>query len=397
VAHLSKEQHRLYDLIWKRTVACQMLARHHRHGRDRPRGRPAQPVAGDRRDDRRPGFISVYLEGRDDAGDEDREARLPPLAEVTRSRSTACTRTSTSPSRRRRYTRPRSSRRSRSSGSVARPRTPASSPRCRTASTSSCSRSGSIPPTSAGGEPVPDAVLRALPSTTTSRPSSRTSWTPCRAARRTGPAARAVLAAVHRPGGAHRRERQAQRRHPGPARRGLPQVRQAARGASGKHGRFVGCTGTRTATNTRDLANSGRAKQPPRRWSRAGVPQVRVSADPAPRASDGPFVGCSAYPQCRHIEPLEKPRTPAWHARSAAGHLRKRKSRPRQNLLLLLDLPGLRLRGLERAGRRALPALRVAGPDRQDDPAARRRKGVPPEGVRLSPLRWTPPVRQRAA
>jgi ssDNA-binding Zn-finger/Zn-ribbon topoisomerase 1 len=42
----------------------------------------------------------------------------------------------------------------------------------------------------------------------------------------------------------------------------------------------------------------------------------------------GPFVGCSAYPQCRHIEPLEKPEdTGVACPQCREGTLRKRKSR----------------------------------------------------------------------
>jgi ssDNA-binding Zn-finger/Zn-ribbon topoisomerase 1 len=42
----------------------------------------------------------------------------------------------------------------------------------------------------------------------------------------------------------------------------------------------------------------------------------------------GPFVGCSAYPQCRHIEPVEKPEdTGVACPQCRKGTLRKRKSR----------------------------------------------------------------------
>jgi DNA topoisomerase I len=71
--------YRLYELIWRRTVACQMV--------------PAvyDTVAADMDcgDDHRfrangstlvkPGFIAVYQEGRDDNGDDDDDRKLPPL------------------------------------------------------------------------------------------------------------------------------------------------------------------------------------------------------------------------------------------------------------------------------------------------------------------------------
>jgi DNA topoisomerase-1 len=79
--HLSKDQYRLYDLIWKRTVACQMIhatidtvavdlaaGEHHMF-----RANGSTVV--------HPGFMSVYQEGVDDAKDKgDEENRLlPPL------------------------------------------------------------------------------------------------------------------------------------------------------------------------------------------------------------------------------------------------------------------------------------------------------------------------------
>ena len=80
--HLDKDQLKLYSLIWKRTVACQMV-----HATIDTVA--ADLGAGDGNVFRAngstiasPGFIQVYLEGTDDAkpGDDD-EKMLPPLAE----------------------------------------------------------------------------------------------------------------------------------------------------------------------------------------------------------------------------------------------------------------------------------------------------------------------------
>ncbi len=80
-AHLSKDQHRLYDLIWKRTVACQMI-----HATIDTVG--VDLDAGDGSIFRatgstivNPGFIKVYQEGRDDAKEDEDGKRLPPLEE----------------------------------------------------------------------------------------------------------------------------------------------------------------------------------------------------------------------------------------------------------------------------------------------------------------------------
>jgi DNA topoisomerase I len=76
---LDEAQYKLYELIWRRTVACQMV--------------PAvyDTVAADMDcgDDHRfrangsilvkPGFIAVYLEGKDDNGDDDDDRKLPAM------------------------------------------------------------------------------------------------------------------------------------------------------------------------------------------------------------------------------------------------------------------------------------------------------------------------------
>ncbi|MBI1424087.1 MAG: type I DNA topoisomerase [Gammaproteobacteria bacterium] len=81
-SHLSKDQFRLYDLIWKRTVACQMI-----HATldtvsvdltatDKHMFRANGSTLVD------PGFMAVYQEGSDDSkGGDDEERMLPPLNE----------------------------------------------------------------------------------------------------------------------------------------------------------------------------------------------------------------------------------------------------------------------------------------------------------------------------
>jgi DNA topoisomerase-1 len=81
-ASIEPDQRKLYDLIWKRTVATQMAeARFDQVGVD------IQALDGDARYGLRAtgqtlqfdGFIRVYTEGRDDGTDEDAESRLPEL------------------------------------------------------------------------------------------------------------------------------------------------------------------------------------------------------------------------------------------------------------------------------------------------------------------------------
>jgi DNA topoisomerase-1 len=80
---LNPEQLKLYTLIWKRTVACQMIhatintvAVDLAGGQEHMFRATGSTIA-------HPGFMAVYLEGRDDAasGDDDEESVLPPLKE----------------------------------------------------------------------------------------------------------------------------------------------------------------------------------------------------------------------------------------------------------------------------------------------------------------------------
>lgn len=96
----------------------------------------------------------------------------------------------------------------------------------------------------------------------------------------------------------------------------------------GKTGRFIGCTGypecdyTRNLNDSKENAESNiqiiEGRECPKCQSALQLRQGRY----------GKFIGCTAYPKCKHIEPLEKPadsgvRCPECHK----GNLVKRKSR----------------------------------------------------------------------
>ena len=80
---LSIEQYKLYDLIWKRTIACQMLhATLNMVAVDLScaDGKHVFRATGSTIAD--PGFMAVYLEGKDDSKEgDDKESFLPPLEE----------------------------------------------------------------------------------------------------------------------------------------------------------------------------------------------------------------------------------------------------------------------------------------------------------------------------
>jgi DNA topoisomerase-1 len=82
-AHLNKDQMKLYQLIWMRTVACQMI-----HATIDTVG--VDLACGDLTEDlfratgstvADPGFLLVYEEGQDDGKAEENERKLPPLTE----------------------------------------------------------------------------------------------------------------------------------------------------------------------------------------------------------------------------------------------------------------------------------------------------------------------------
>jgi DNA topoisomerase-1 len=82
--YLSDDQYRLYDLVWKRTVACQMIhATIDTVSVDLAAGSVAsfRATGSTIRD---PGFMAVYQEGADDRGADANERILPPLTEGER-------------------------------------------------------------------------------------------------------------------------------------------------------------------------------------------------------------------------------------------------------------------------------------------------------------------------
>ncbi|HEB95412.1 MAG TPA: type I DNA topoisomerase [Sedimenticola thiotaurini] len=95
----------------------------------------------------------------------------------------------------------------------------------------------------------------------------------------------------------------------------------------GRHGRFVGCTNYPECDYTRDLNGDGREKEEPEIVEGRKCPECG-SGLVIKRGKYGKFIGCSGYPKCRYIEPLEKPvdtgvQCPKCHK----GTLMRRKSR----------------------------------------------------------------------
>jgi len=95
----------------------------------------------------------------------------------------------------------------------------------------------------------------------------------------------------------------------------------------GRHGRFVGCTNYPTCDYTRDLNADSAEKEEPEVVEGRGCPECG-SPLVIKRGRYGKFIGCSGYPKCRYIEPLEKPEdTGVTCPKCHKGTLFKRKSR----------------------------------------------------------------------
>ena len=328
-AHLSKEQHRLYDLIWKRTLACQMLhATIDTVAVDLEAG-PGNLLRATGATIADPGFISVYLEGRDDAGDEDSEARLPAFAEgdeVPLKLLHADQHFTEPPPR---YTEASLVKALEEFG-IGRPSTYASIISTLQDREYVELQQKRFHPTDVGRvvsrfltqyferyvdydftaklEDELDAVSRGEEDWV---PLLERFWRP-------------FIDQVAHTGENVKRSDVTQ----DILDEACPKCGKPLAARLGKHGRFVGCTGYPDCDYTRDLASNNKPEQPPpqvvegRQCPKCGSPLILR------QGKYGPFVGCSAYPQCRHIEPVEKPEdTGVACPQCRKGTLRKRKSR----------------------------------------------------------------------
>lgn len=95
----------------------------------------------------------------------------------------------------------------------------------------------------------------------------------------------------------------------------------------GRNGRFIGCTNYPSCDYTRDL--NGDRQEPEAREVIEGraCPQCGSELE-VKKGRYGKFIGCSAYPKCKHIEPLERPEdTGVACPKCHKGTLQKKKSR----------------------------------------------------------------------
>ena len=95
----------------------------------------------------------------------------------------------------------------------------------------------------------------------------------------------------------------------------------------GRNGRFIGCTNYPECDYTRDL-NADKAAGEPKEVIEGRVCPDCGSPLEVKNGRYGKFIGCSGYPKCKHIEPLERPEdTGVTCPKCTKGTLQKKKSR----------------------------------------------------------------------
>ena len=95
----------------------------------------------------------------------------------------------------------------------------------------------------------------------------------------------------------------------------------------GRHGRFVGCTNYPECDYTRDLNGDKKEQEQVETVEGRSCPECGSDLV-IKRGKYGKFIGCSSYPKCRYIEPLEKPvDTGVACPKCNAGTMTRRKSR----------------------------------------------------------------------
>lgn len=95
----------------------------------------------------------------------------------------------------------------------------------------------------------------------------------------------------------------------------------------GRNGRFIGCTNYPECDYTRDLNADKAEQEAPEVIKDRVCPECGATLE-IKRGRYGKFIGCSAYPKCKHLEPLEKPEdTGVACPKCRKGTLQKKKSR----------------------------------------------------------------------
>ena len=156
-------------------------------------------------------------------------------------------------------------------------------------------------------------------------------------------------------------------------------MRQAVLEKWGRFGKFLACSGYPDCKYTKDLAaGASRPADEPtdETCPTCGKPMV------IKHGRFGKFIACSGYPECKTTKPVTL--GIACPQAGCGGQLVERRSKRGKTFFALHELPDLQVRRLGAPGRRAVPEVRRAVPDRADRArAASDYPRVHPRGVRL--------------
>jgi len=327
--YLSRDQYRLYELIWKRTVACQMVhATIDTVSVDLAAGDSVFRATGSTI--RKPGFLAVYQEGLDDAKKDESEGRiLPPLSEGQTVELLAVVPSQHFTEPPPRYTEATLVKALEEYG-IGRPSTYASIISTLQQREYVEMDKRRFKPTDVGRivnkfltqhfdryvdydftaqlEDELDAISRGEKDWV---PVLRAFWEPFHA--RVEDKAKSV----DRKDVTHEQLDEA-----------CPKCGRPLSIRLGRRGRFIGCTGYPECDYARSLnEDEAAAREEPEKVEGRQCP--KCGSDLVIRSGRyGKFIGCSAYPKCKHIEPLEKPEdTGVTCPECGKGTLLKRKSR----------------------------------------------------------------------
>ncbi len=111
----------------------------------------------------------------------------------------------------------------------------------------------------------------------------------------------------------------------------------------GRRGSFIGCTGYPECSYTRDVDESAAdAAREPEKVEGRSCPECGGELI-IRKGRYGKFIGCNNYPDCRHVEPLEKPEpTGVTCPECGKGELQKRKSRKGKDFYSCSEYPKCR-------------------------------------------------------
>ncbi len=326
--YLGAEQYRLYDLIWKRTLACQMIdATIDMLAVDLwcGEGNGFRATGSTLRD---PGFVAVYQEGQDDAQGDSEEARLPALQKGQRVPLTdiATLQHFTEPPPR--YTEASLVKALEEHG-IGRPSTYAAIISTLQQREYATLESKRFKPTDVGrvvnrfltehfSDYVDYGFTARLEDELDAVSRGEREWTPLM-----GKFWSDFKGLLDMKAETVSRRDATQQLLDTPC----PKCGKPLATRLGRRGSFVGCTGYPECDYTQSLGGEAKGAMPQqviedRRCPECGAPLIMR------QGPYGPFIGCSTYPKCRFIEPLEKPvdtgvTCPECHK----GSLRKRKSR----------------------------------------------------------------------